>query len=233
MRLEHIVFHNLRRRKGRAIFLVIGLLIGVATVVTLLSLTDAMGQRAQHELENPAVPMGAHEDEVVPVLGDLAVDHGDELGNCRRLVEAVVYVLEEIGGDFAEDVQLKVMHVMMYAFLKFSGDTTDQEVRMWILATEDGVDLDDLLLDLRLALLVLPLGLRLDFRLGESEHAGLERVVHHVDDGGVRRERSDGGRRELPAREPRPRSADPGELLAHEHVHDAARTDAVVPKTSA
>ncbi|MDH3454503.1 MAG: ABC transporter permease [Desulfuromonadales bacterium] len=52
MRLEHIVFHNLRRRKGRAIFLVVGLLIGVATVVTLLSLTDAMGQRAQHELEN-------------------------------------------------------------------------------------------------------------------------------------------------------------------------------------
>jgi len=52
VRLEHIVFHNLRRRKGRAIFLVIGLLIGVATVVTLLSLTDALGQRAQHELEN-------------------------------------------------------------------------------------------------------------------------------------------------------------------------------------
>ena len=52
MRLEHIVLHNLRRRKGRAIFLVIGLLIGVATVVTLLSLTDAMAQRAQHELEN-------------------------------------------------------------------------------------------------------------------------------------------------------------------------------------
>lgn len=52
MRLEHIVFHNLRRRKSRAIFLVVGLLIGVATVVTLLSLTDALGQRAQHELEN-------------------------------------------------------------------------------------------------------------------------------------------------------------------------------------
>lgn len=52
MRLEHIVLHNLRRRKGRAVFLVIGLLIGVATVVTLLSLTDAMGRRAQNELEN-------------------------------------------------------------------------------------------------------------------------------------------------------------------------------------
>ena len=52
MRLENIVIHNLRRRKGRAIFLTIGLLIGVATVVTLLSLTDAMGRRAQHEMEN-------------------------------------------------------------------------------------------------------------------------------------------------------------------------------------
>lgn len=52
MRLEHIVFHNLRRRKGRAVFLVVGLLIGVATVVTLLSLTDALSQRAQQELEN-------------------------------------------------------------------------------------------------------------------------------------------------------------------------------------
>lgn len=52
MRLEHIVLHNLSRRKGRAIFLVVGLLIGVATVVTLLSLTDALGQRAQQELEN-------------------------------------------------------------------------------------------------------------------------------------------------------------------------------------
>jgi len=52
MRLEHIVLHNLRRRKGRAAFLLIGLLIGVATVVTLLSLTEAMSARAQHELEN-------------------------------------------------------------------------------------------------------------------------------------------------------------------------------------
>ncbi|PLY04937.1 MAG: ABC transporter permease [Desulfuromonas sp.] len=52
MRLEHIVIQNLRRRKGRAIFLLVGLLIGVATVVTLLSLTDALSVRAQHELES-------------------------------------------------------------------------------------------------------------------------------------------------------------------------------------
>ncbi|MBW2452756.1 MAG: ABC transporter permease [Deltaproteobacteria bacterium] len=52
MRLEHIVFHHLKRCKGRAAFLVIGLLIGVSTVVTMLSLSDALGRKAQHELEN-------------------------------------------------------------------------------------------------------------------------------------------------------------------------------------
>lgn len=71
MRLEHIVLHNLRRRKGRAIFLVIGLLIGVATVVTLLSLTDAMGQRAQHELEN----FGANII-ITPRSDELALNYG-------------------------------------------------------------------------------------------------------------------------------------------------------------
>jgi putative ABC transport system permease protein len=52
VQLEQIVLHNLKRRKGRATFLVLGLMIGVATVVTLLSLTDALSMRAQHELEN-------------------------------------------------------------------------------------------------------------------------------------------------------------------------------------
>jgi len=51
MRLETITFNNLRRRKGRAIFLLVGLLIGVATVVALLSLTEALADRAQDELE--------------------------------------------------------------------------------------------------------------------------------------------------------------------------------------
>ena len=73
MRLEHIVLHNLRRRKGRAIFLVIGLLIGVATVVTLLSLTDAMEQRAQHELEN----FGAN------IIIAPRTDHSTQGSRCR------------------------------------------------------------------------------------------------------------------------------------------------------
>ena len=71
MRLEHIVLHNLRRRKGRAIFLVTGLLIGVATVVTLLSLTDALGQRAQNELEN----FGANII-ITPRSDELALNYG-------------------------------------------------------------------------------------------------------------------------------------------------------------
>jgi putative ABC transport system permease protein len=71
VRLEHIVFHNLRRRKGRAIFLVIGLLIGVATVVTLLSLTDALGRRAQHEMEN----FGANII-ITPRSDELALNYG-------------------------------------------------------------------------------------------------------------------------------------------------------------
>ncbi|PLY04967.1 MAG: ABC transporter permease [Desulfuromonas sp.] len=51
MRLETIVLQNLTRRLGRTAFLLIGLMIGVTTVVTLLSLSDALSRRAQHELE--------------------------------------------------------------------------------------------------------------------------------------------------------------------------------------
>jgi putative ABC transport system permease protein len=52
MRLTTIAFNNLRRRKARLAFLLAGLLIGVATVVTLVVLTDALTMDAQHKLEN-------------------------------------------------------------------------------------------------------------------------------------------------------------------------------------
>jgi len=52
MRLRTIAFNNLRRRKGRMAFLVAGLLIGVATVVTLLSMTSSLTMEAQHKMEN-------------------------------------------------------------------------------------------------------------------------------------------------------------------------------------
>lgn len=52
MKLESIALNNLRRRKGRMAFLVAGLLLGVGTVVTLLSLSTALTSEAQHKLEN-------------------------------------------------------------------------------------------------------------------------------------------------------------------------------------
>lgn len=52
MRLRTIAFNNLRRRKGRMAFLVAGLLVGIATVVTLLSLTSSLTMEAEHKLDS-------------------------------------------------------------------------------------------------------------------------------------------------------------------------------------
>lgn len=51
MRLHHISINNLKRRKGKAIFLVIGLLIGVTTVVTLVNLTRVMERDLGQKLD--------------------------------------------------------------------------------------------------------------------------------------------------------------------------------------
>ena len=51
MRLHTVAFSNLRRRKGRAAFLVAGLLVGIGTVVALLTLSQALTVQAQNNLE--------------------------------------------------------------------------------------------------------------------------------------------------------------------------------------
>jgi putative ABC transport system permease protein len=51
MTLKDIAFSNLRRRKTKAFFVLAGLLIGVSTVVTLLTLVQAMKQDINHKLE--------------------------------------------------------------------------------------------------------------------------------------------------------------------------------------
>ncbi|MHB8910570.1 MAG: ABC transporter permease [Syntrophales bacterium] len=51
MTLGDIAISNLRRRKGKALFVLAGLLIGVSTVVALLSLVAAMKQDINHKLE--------------------------------------------------------------------------------------------------------------------------------------------------------------------------------------
>lgn len=52
MNLRTIAFNNLRRRKTRMAFLLAGLLIGVATAVTLLSLTASLTLDAEHKLDS-------------------------------------------------------------------------------------------------------------------------------------------------------------------------------------
>ncbi|MBF0496304.1 MAG: ABC transporter permease [Deltaproteobacteria bacterium] len=51
MTLKDIAFKNLRRRKAKAGFILAGILIGVATMVTLISLIQAMTHDINHKLE--------------------------------------------------------------------------------------------------------------------------------------------------------------------------------------
>jgi len=50
LKLYNISFNNLKRRKGKMIFLVMGLVIGIATVVTLLSITESMSLDIEERL---------------------------------------------------------------------------------------------------------------------------------------------------------------------------------------
>jgi len=42
MKLHNISINNLRRRKAKMAFLTIGLMVGIATIVTLITLTNSM-----------------------------------------------------------------------------------------------------------------------------------------------------------------------------------------------
>jgi len=51
LKLYNISLNNLRRRKGKVIFLVSGLLIGIATIVTLISITQSMSRDVEERLD--------------------------------------------------------------------------------------------------------------------------------------------------------------------------------------
>ncbi|MEW6673485.1 MAG: FtsX-like permease family protein [Thermodesulfobacteriota bacterium] len=51
MTLKEIAFRNLMRRKTKAVFILAGLMIAVATVVTVISLVEAMTEDINHKLE--------------------------------------------------------------------------------------------------------------------------------------------------------------------------------------
>ncbi len=51
MTIRDIAFRNLRRRKAKAAFVLVGILIGVASVVAFISLVEALTQNINHKLE--------------------------------------------------------------------------------------------------------------------------------------------------------------------------------------
>ncbi len=71
MNLRTIAFNNLRRRKGRMAFLLAGLLIGVATVVTLFSLTTSLTLDAEHKLDSYGANIV-----ITPKRDDLSLSYG-------------------------------------------------------------------------------------------------------------------------------------------------------------
>ncbi|MDO3379366.1 ABC transporter permease [Geoalkalibacter halelectricus] len=71
MTLKTIALNNLRRRKARMAFLVIGLLVGIATVVALVSLTEAMTMETEHKLDQ----FGANI-LITPRSDDLSISYG-------------------------------------------------------------------------------------------------------------------------------------------------------------
>ncbi|MHB1005073.1 MAG: ABC transporter permease [Chloroflexota bacterium] len=71
MRLRDISFNNLRRRRSRLVFVALGLLIGVATVVTLVSMIEAVNADVQDKIDRYGANIV-----VTPKSNDLALSYG-------------------------------------------------------------------------------------------------------------------------------------------------------------
>lgn len=71
MRISTIAFANLRRRKGKALFLTIGIAVGIGTAVALLTLSDSVKEEIGSQLDR----FGANI-VVVPQSNNLALDYG-------------------------------------------------------------------------------------------------------------------------------------------------------------
>ena len=71
MTLKHIAIRNLLRRKGKAAFVLAGLAIGIATVVTVISFVEAMTNDINHKLEKYGANIL-----IVPRAEDLPLTYG-------------------------------------------------------------------------------------------------------------------------------------------------------------
>lgn len=71
MRLHTISFNNLKRRKAKMAFLTVGLMVGVATIVTLVTLTSSMSSDMERKMDE----FGANI-LITPQSNDLAMSYG-------------------------------------------------------------------------------------------------------------------------------------------------------------
>ncbi len=71
MRISTIAFANLKRRKGKALFLIIGMAIGIGTAVALLSLSGSIKEEIGSQLDQYGANIV-----VVPQSNSLALDYG-------------------------------------------------------------------------------------------------------------------------------------------------------------
>src|SRR5678816_4299996 len=71
MRVSTIAFANLKRRKGKVLFLIVGISIGIGTAVALLSLSGSI----KHEIGAQLDRFGANI-VVVPQSNSLSLDYG-------------------------------------------------------------------------------------------------------------------------------------------------------------
>jgi len=71
MKLKDISINNLRRRKGKVLFLIVGLTIGITTVVTLISITRMMNEDISKKLDE----FGANI-LIIPRSDDLSLSYG-------------------------------------------------------------------------------------------------------------------------------------------------------------
>ena len=71
MKLHNISMNNLRRRKARMVFLTVGLMVGIATVVTLVTLTHSMSSDIERKMDE----FGANI-LITPASRDLSMTYG-------------------------------------------------------------------------------------------------------------------------------------------------------------
>lgn len=125
MNLGTIAFNNLWRRKARMVFLLAGLLLGVATVVTLLSLTSSLTMEIEHKLDsfgaNIVITPRSEELSLTYggiVLGGVAVDRQElrqteltKLGDIRNAANIAAIAPKVLGPTTVNGTRVLLMGV--------------------------------------------------------------------------------------------------------------------------